>query len=316
MTTTIQRPDNEAAASPDDSATASSHFIAEKSASRLTAAVAIGLALFGSGAAGLMNQVIWQRSLKVWLGGSESICSMVVVLVFMAGLGLGSLAMSKRARKLRSPLWTFGWIEAALVAVNIGICFLLSADISHSVFAVAKVAVAAGVPLLLLYGLAATVILAIPCLLMGMTMPLAAETCQRDLGIQNSRVIGLLLFVNTLGSVLGTIFSSGTMLPILGQSKSLLLAAGLNGLAAILLFALYRFRRQSLPTPCPRIQAETTNPRGWRPNFEEKLALGLGFCSLGYEMYLFRLIPLRHEPLPFTFAAVLAGFLDFCCFGA
>ncbi len=281
------------------------------------AAMMIGLALFASGAAGLMNQVIWQRSLKVWLGGSESICSMVVVLVFMAGLGLGSIAMSKRARKLKSPLRTFCWIEAALVVVNIGICLIFSADISHSVFAVAKMAIAAGVPLLLLYGLAAMTILVIPCLLMGMTMPLAAETCQRDLGIQNSRVIGLLLFVNTMGSVLGTIFSSGTMLPILGQSKSLVLAASLNGFAAILLLALYLFSRQRVQHTHQTLPTDTKSiGRGWKPNFEEKLALGLGFCSLGYEMYLFRLIPLRHQPLPFTFAAVLAGFLLFWSIGA
>ncbi len=283
----------------------------------LIATIVLSLALFGSGAAGLMNQVIWQRSLKVWLGGSESICSMVVVLVFMAGLGLGSIAMSKWARKLKSPLRTFCWVEIALALVNICISNILSTDISHSVFAVAKVALAAGIPLLLLYGLIATITLAIPCLLMGMTMPLAAETCQRDLGIRNARVLGLLLFINTLGSVLGTIFSSGTMLPILGQSKSLLLAAGLNGLAAALLLALYLLRRRnpkSLPSTNPSNLKSAS--RGWRPNFEEKLALGLGFCSLGYEMYLFRLIPLRHEPLPFTFAAVLTGFLLFWSLGA
>jgi len=53
-----------------------------------------------------------------------------------------------------------------------------------------------------------------------------------------------------------------------------------------------------------------------QPSLEEVLALGLGFCSLGYEMYLFRLIALRHQPLPFTFASVLAGFLLFWSLGA
>ena len=39
------------------------------------------------------------------------------------------------------------------------------------------------------------------------------------------------------------------------------------------------------------------------------LSLGLGFCSLGYEMFLLRLFALMHEPLPFTFAAVITGLL-------
>lgn len=44
--------------------------------------------------------------------------------------------------------------------------------------------------------------------------------------------------------------------------------------------------------------------------------MGLGFCSLGYEMHLFRLMPLKHLPLPFTFSAVLTGFLAFWSLGA
>src|SRR5262245_6145281 len=37
----------------------------------------LGLALTSSGAAGLINQVVWQRALKVFLGGSETISSMI-----------------------------------------------------------------------------------------------------------------------------------------------------------------------------------------------------------------------------------------------
>ena len=49
-------------------------------------------ALFLSGIAGLANQVIWQRGLKVFLGGSETLSAMIAVLVFMLGLGLGALS--------------------------------------------------------------------------------------------------------------------------------------------------------------------------------------------------------------------------------
>src|SRR5262245_44602600 len=47
---------------------------------RLFAVLAMATALFASGAAGLVNQVVWQRALRVFLGGSETICSMIVVL--------------------------------------------------------------------------------------------------------------------------------------------------------------------------------------------------------------------------------------------
>jgi hypothetical protein len=45
----------------------------------------VALALFLSGAAALANQVVWQRALKIFVGGSEELASMVVVLVFMGG---------------------------------------------------------------------------------------------------------------------------------------------------------------------------------------------------------------------------------------
>ena len=53
-------------------------------------------ALFLSGVASIVNQVVWQRALKIFLGGSESISAMVVVLVFMLGLGLGAPVLPGR----------------------------------------------------------------------------------------------------------------------------------------------------------------------------------------------------------------------------
>ena len=288
--------------------------------SRLVPAVVIGLALFASGASGLINQVVWQRSLKLFLGGSESASSTVVVLVFMAGLGIGSYFMGRRASRFRSPLKAFGAVEAILAIANLGVCALLASGITSSVFALQRVTMTVGVPLLLLYAIISTLILSVPCLLMGATMPLAAESCQRSLGVRNSRLIGLLFFVNTLGSVAGTVYSSGTMISTFGLQKSLVIAAGMNLLAGAVLFGLALRTRQAVGSteteskPSPgKLDSKLSRSFCGR---SEVLAAGLGFCSLGYEMYLFRLIALRHQPLPFTFAAVLTGFLVWWSIGA
>ncbi len=272
----------------------------------------VGLALFLSGAAGLINQVVWQRALKVYLGGSEAICSTIVVLVFMAGLGVGSIWMARFVSRLKNPLRAFGIVEFALACVTLGICWLLRCDLTDSVFGLQRVVVASGLPLLVLYGVLATVVLAVPCLLMGATMPLAAESLQRSLGLQNSRLLGLLFFVNTAGSVLGTIVSGGWMMAHLGLSQSLLVAIGCNAVAGCVLYASSRG-----VTTQPAVAAtQERSSAAWSPKKNELLGFGLGFCSLAFEMYLFRIIPLRHEPLPFTFAAVLGGFLLFWSLGA
>jgi len=289
----------------------------ERSGSLVIAAGLIGLALFSSGAAGLVNQVVWQRSLKVFLGGSETICASMVVLVFLAGLGVGSVWMGRRAAGFRNPLKAFGLVEVLLSIVNLGVCALLASNATASVFTLQQIAVSLGVPLLMLYAVLAITVLAVPCLLMGATMPLAAETCQRNLGLSNARLIGLLFFVNTVGSVVGTVVSSGYMISHLGLSISLLIAAGLNLVAGLLLLALTLAIGEASVSQLPLDAPDAAvRKRSWRqPGLAEILAFGLGFCSLGYEMYLFRLIPLRHEPLPFTFAAVLAGFLTFWSLG-
>ena len=278
-----------------------------------TRAIIVGVALFFSGAAGLINQVVWQRSLKVFLGGSEAICSTVVVLVFMAGLGIGSIWMSRIVSRLRSPLRSFAGFEMVLAVVNFGICMLLMSDITDSVFSLQRLVVASGLPLIVLYAVLATVVLAVPCLLMGATMPLAAEALQRSLRLKDSRLLGLLFFVNTAGSVLGTIVSGGWMMSHLGLSSSLFTAVGLNVLAGIVLFVA---SRGVSGEATPETVNATSAKRSWRPRSDDVLGFGLGFCSLAFEMYLFRLLPLRHEPLPFTFAAVLGGFLLFWSIGA
>ena len=77
------------------------------------------LALFLSGVASVVNQVVWQRALKVFLGGSETISSMVVVLVFMLGLGIGAGVMGARIGSSAHPLRTFAALELTLALVNV-----------------------------------------------------------------------------------------------------------------------------------------------------------------------------------------------------
>ena len=190
-------------------------------AARRLALLLVGCALFSSGAAGLCNQVIWQRTLKVFLGGSETISSMIVVLVFMAGLGVGSIYMGRRAVTIKDPLRTFMVVEASLFVVNLAVCMVLRSDLGDSIFALQSLAMNLGIPLALLYAISAALVLIIPCLLMGATIPLAAEVCQRRLGLENPRVLGLLFFMNTFGSVAGAVLASGYMISHWGQTTSL-----------------------------------------------------------------------------------------------
>lgn len=271
------------------------------------------LALFVSGIASIINQVIWQRALKIFLGGSETISSMVVVFVFMLGLGIGSAIVGRRARQLESPLRAFGRVEVGLFALSGLIALLLSLDLGDSVFAAQRIAVAAQVPLRLVYAVGALVLLLPPTVLMGATLPLAAEACQRQLGATESRLITVLLALNTVGAGVGALGSSFLLLPYFGQRVSLLVAAACNLLAGSIVLALTLRLRAS---PAATDSTSGTIDAGRRRiSTDEGAGFVLGFLSLGYEMYLLRVVSLAHEPRPYTFAFTLLFFLLFWTIG-
>jgi spermidine synthase len=237
-----------------------------------------------------------------------------VVIVFLGGLGAGSWLAGRVAGHLRNPLVTLAYLELLLGALTSGIRALLSTDLAESVFAAERVAQAFGTPLWLIYGAVALLLLTPPCLVMGATIPLAAEGCQRRLAERDASRLAWLIAANTFGAVAGTVAASWHLLPEHGQSASLLAAIALNLMAGLLVLSM----RARVAVDAPVIDAApaAARPAGATPGRLAWLALALGFCALAYEMLLLRMVALRHEPLPYTFAAVLTGFLVYWSLGA
>lgn len=264
--------------------------------------VALLVGLVGSGVAGILNQVLWQRALKIFLGGSETLSAMVVVLVFLLGLGIGAAVASRVAPRLRNPMRALALVELFLAVANTGVALALGLDITETVYAVQRLAVSGGVPLRLVYAVGSAALLLLPTMGMGATVPLAAEACQRQLRAASVRLVPVLLFVNTVGAAVGAYSASAWLLPAFGQRRSLLVAVACNAVAATVIGLWAR-----LPDAAP-IPAAPLRSRG-RLTREEVLGGILGFLALGYEMVLFRVLVLSHQPLPTTFATGLAAFL-------
>lgn len=263
----------------------------------------------------MVNQTVWQRSLLVYLAGSEATSSMIVVLAFMAGLGAGALWMGRHAGRIPNPARSLGGVELLLGGANLLVLGLLSLDVGHALQRLQRLTFSLGVPLPLLYALVASAVLLGPCFLMGVTSPLMSEVAQRQLRLRDNRFLVVLFFANTLGAFAGGLATGFQLLPRLGQRSCLAIAIGLNGTAAALLFGLsLRVPRQP-PQPEPHPDAhETSSPRG-RTRRLDFLALAFGLLALAYEMYLYRVVPLTFEPKPYTFATVLCFYLLFWSIG-
>src|SRR3990170_2027008 len=76
---------------------------------------AIYAMFFLSGAAALIYEVAWVRSLSLVFGGSH-LAVTTVLSVFMGGLALGSWLIGRRVDRLTRPLRTYGLLEIGIAA--------------------------------------------------------------------------------------------------------------------------------------------------------------------------------------------------------
>jgi predicted membrane-bound spermidine synthase len=185
-----------------------------------------------SGFAAILYQVVWQRSLFRLLGTSSESVTMVVT-AFMLGLGLGSLAGGSASLRSRWPLpLIFGAIETSIGAFG-----LISMPLFAWIGSVTSGAEGLSI------GLIAFAAVLVPTLFMGATLPILVAYLVRESG-NVGKSVGLLYFINTLGSAAGSLAASIWILGKLGQSGSVILAAVLNLSVAFCVVGLHVLRRR------------------------------------------------------------------------
>jgi predicted membrane-bound spermidine synthase len=185
-----------------------------------------------SGGAAILYQLVWQRSLFRLLGTSMESVTMIVT-AFMLGLGLGSLAGGVISEKSRKPLaLIFGTVEMGIGAFGLVslplFTWIAAATSNASGFAI---------------GLIAFVAVLVPTLLMGATLPiLVAYLVRRSRNV--GRSVGMLYFINTLGSAAGSLAAAWWVLGAFGQQNTVRVAASLNLLVAAVVIVFHLARRK------------------------------------------------------------------------
>ncbi len=189
----------------------------------------IGL-LFISGMCALVFQVTWLREFRLVFGASTP-ASAAVLAIFMGGLGAGNALLGQRADHAARPLRLYAALELVIAVSAAASPWLV--DVVRWLY----IAVG-GQPVLGLFGAAvvrlflATLVMGIPTLAMGGTLPAAARavTLQSDV---SRRDVALLYGLNALGAVTGTLLSTFFLVERFGTRQTLWMAAALNlGLAA------------------------------------------------------------------------------------
>ncbi len=185
------------------------------------------------GATSLAFEVLWTRVLVFYLGSSVYAFSLML-LGFLLGVALGSLAVGRIVDRIASPLALLAGIELG-IAATAPLSIWLFATLNGRQIALSEALEPRGFGVAVLAQLLAVLpILLPPTILMGVSFPLLARAYVSGTGRIGSD-LGELYGANTLGCIVGALGAGFGLIPLLGTQTSLLaVGAVCAGIAAFL----------------------------------------------------------------------------------
>ena len=273
-----------------------------------------------SGAAGLVYESIWARYLGIFVGHG-AFAQTIVLVIFMSGMAVGALTVGERTSRLRSPLLWYAVVE--LAAGIIGLVFhgsfvaLTSVAYEH-VFP----ALGAGPAELSIKWLMAALLILPQSVLLGATFPLMSAGVIRLAPQHGGRSLALLYFTNSLGAAVGALVSGFYLVGRVGLPGTLVVAATLNVVVAIvaIVAAIVAAGREPSPSPIPAAPIEPVATGNERSTPLTRLLLGVAFgtavASFIYEITWVRMLSLVLGSATHSFELMLSAFILGLALGA
>ena len=241
-----------------------------------------------------MYEFVWFHILRLVIG-SSSISIVALLVSFMGGIGLGSVALPRLVPRSWHPLKVYAGLE-----LSIGVIGLILLVALPRVQAVYLAAVGYGLGGVLLRAIVCIACLLPPTMLMGATLPAVARwTGATRTGVAQT---GLLYAANTIGAVVGVLIAGFYLLRLHDTVVTTLVAVGLNvGVALVALWLAARRHRATV--------SEVAEPRvAARPVVLAAIGLS-GLASLGAEVVWTRQLSLLFGATVYNFSLILAVFL-------
>jgi len=262
---------------------------------------------FFSGVSALVYEIVWARMLGLVVGTTVAAWAAVLV-AYMGGMALGAFFGGPIVDRVKRPLMFFAFCEAI-----IGLFGAVSPAILHDVqklcadmpflsgtfmgmHIVSRIIVAGG-------------ILIIPTILMGATFP-AISRIAATKGRTLSRDLGVIYSVNTFGAIVGTLSAGFFLIPCLGMSVSILIAAVIN--CAVSIWAIVVVCRKGIADSID-VSAQTMEnsitqspPPQWL--FPVVLACS-GFCAMAFEVIWSRALVFFLTSTTYAFTTLLSVML-------
>ena len=256
------------------------------------------LLFLGSGCAALIYELVWFHVLRLVIG-SSSISIAALLVSFMGGMGLGSVALPRFVPRSWHPLRVYAGLELSIGVI--GLILLVALPRVETVY---LAAVGYGLGGVLLRAVVCIACLLPPTMLMGATLPAVA----RWVGTTRTGVAqtGVLYAANTIGAVVGVLLASFYLLRVYDTVVATLAAVGLNVVVAVVALWLAAPRRSWPHAAAPDVAA--SGAVAVRPVVLGAIALS-GVSALGAEVVWTRQLSLLFGATVYNFSLILAVFL-------
>jgi spermidine synthase len=270
------------------------------------------LLFFCSGVCGLIYQVLWLRLLALVFGVTVYAASTVLA-AFMAGLAGGSALAGRIVSRVKRPLVIFGIAEIliGLSALATPVALDMAATLYASIYPLAGGSLAVLTIVRLITGF---VVLLVPTILMGMTLPvLSASALVR--GSSFGTRVSALYAINTAGALTGAALTGFYLIGAIGIQRSFLLAASVNvavGVAALVLSR--RVIEREVAIAAADVGVPVPQPAGGTHARRSPAAIGVvvavsGLVALALEIVWFRTLVQYLAATTYAFTTMLATVL-------
>jgi spermidine synthase len=257
---------------------------------------ALLLLFVGSGCAALIYEVVWFQLLQLTIG-SSAVSLGVLLGTFMGGMCLGSLLLPGRISAAHHPLKVYAYLELGIGLIGLLVLFLMPA-----LSAIYTSWAGTGVTGILLRGLAASICLLPPTLLMGATLPAIARWVRTN--PEGVAWLGYFYGGNIAGAVLGSLLAGFYLLRVHDMAVATYAAVALNVLVAGIALVIARV------TPYEPVPVSDTPDVSVRGAWGIYVAIAIsGMTALAAQVIWSRILSLLYGGTVYTFSLILAVFL-------
>ncbi len=259
---------------------------------------ALLLLFVGSGCAALIYEIVWFQLLQLVIG-SSAVSLGVLLGTFMGGMCLGSLFLARLISRRHHPLRVYAYLELGIAVV--GILLLFGMPLLGGVYFAWG---GSGVTGILLRGVAASICLLPPTLLMGATLPAMSRWVEST--PEGISWLGFFYGGNIGGGVIGCLLAGFYLLRVHDTAFATFVAVGLNVLVAVIALAIAKATPDVVPAEPVEAAPLEPSADAW-PVY---VAIGLsGMTALGAEVVWTRVLSLLFGATVYTFSLILAVFL-------